>query len=126
MKKLFFLILVLGFLLGGVASALGNSLILTCTSNDKSYSDNIKIIGSKAIMEWLDGRYLQTGDVTTASDTYIIVGEIVHHKDGIAKLGTFRYSINRTTGTFQKNLFYNNNPTPLIASGNCRKTQNKF
>jgi len=113
-------------MLGGVSSALGNSLILTCTSNDKSYSDNIKIIGSKAIMEWLDGRFLQTGDVTTASDTYIIVGEIVHHKDGITKLGTFRYSINRTTGTFQKNLFYNNNPTPLIASGNCRKTQNKF
>jgi len=48
MKKLL-MILVLGLLWGG--NALGNSLILTCTSNDKSYSDNITIIGSKAVME---------------------------------------------------------------------------
>ena len=103
-------------------SALGSSLNLTCTASDKSYSDNIKIIGSIAIMEWVNGRFLQTGDVTITSDAYIITGDI---KNGDLKLGTFRYSINRTTGIFQKNLNYNKTE-PSSYYGNCTKTQNKF
>ena len=107
-------------------NALSNSLILTCIADDKSYSDNIKIFGSKAQLEMINGRFFYVGDVTVTSDTYIIVGDINHyHKNGVTKLGKYRYSINRTLGTFKKILIYNN-AKPSIYSGACRKTQNKF
>ena len=72
-------------------------LKLTCTVYDGSYSDAVEFYSEKkAGVTSVNNRFFDVLDVFTYPDSYLLSG--VYMKD----MGTVRYTINRTTGVFDK------------------------
>ncbi|MDC1151860.1 hypothetical protein OAS95_04755 [Pelagibacteraceae bacterium] len=120
MKKLL-AIVVLGLLWGG--SVFASTIKLTCTVSDGSYSDTITLIPStkKVLAVFLNNRFISTTDYIEYPDTYSFSG---HY--GEDKIADYNYTINRTTGVFNKVQIFSSTKEVLSDQGTCEKIKNKF
>jgi hypothetical protein len=116
MKKIIIL-----FLLFTEASLAQKGLKLTCTVSDGSYFDTIEFYSDKkAGLTSNSNRKFNILDLYVYPDSYLLSGE---HMD---KLATIRYTINRTTGNFERIVLWKGSDTKNFANGFCKKVENKF
>jgi hypothetical protein len=95
-------------------------LKLTCTVYDSSYSDAVEFYSEKkAGVTSVNNRFFDVLDVFTYPDSYLLSG--IYMKD----MGTVRYTINRTTGVFDKIIIFKGGDINTV-KGTCTKIQNKF
>jgi|LauGreStaDraftv2_3_1035109.scaffolds.fasta_scaffold328145_1 hypothetical protein len=94
---------------------------LTCTVDDGSFFDTVEFYSDKKVgLTSLSNRFFNVLDLFIYPDSYLLSGD---YEKG---LGTIRYSINRSTGRFEKVTFFKATQATLISTGYCKKIENKF
>jgi hypothetical protein len=117
MKKLFLLLL---FIFPEISFA-QKDLKLTCTVDGGSFFDNVEFYSDKKVgLTSFNNRFFDILDLYVYPDSYLLSGEHMN------KEATIRYTINRTTGKFERIVFFKGSTITNSSNGFCKKVENKF